>query len=282
VFVSQPEADITEIAMPSELGSTSDVLAGSMSHSKCIISLAGSRYRTDQYTADLPNLLKMGQEYDRVTLQDIFSEQQLILANYQEMDTFIKRQVNLWLERDQEWKHQLTQDNRWRVSVDERLQIILDLLGQSVLTAPQPVSPPYTQSISPSFAHPAPSSFAHPSFGQPIPSSFGQPVPSSFGQPVSSSFGQPVLSSFGQPVPQAFGHSVQTAANDNLGSHFGQYQIATHFQPLLRKAMDLQALMEEGFLQEGLPDRISLLIQLKLNHFVLKAWIHVSTSNYTL
>jgi hypothetical protein len=42
VIVSQPEAAIAdlEIAMPSEYGSSSDV-AGSMSNSKLIISLAG-------------------------------------------------------------------------------------------------------------------------------------------------------------------------------------------------------------------------------------------------
>jgi hypothetical protein len=195
----------------------------------------------------------VGQEYDHLTLLEIFNEQKFLAANYQELDALMKQQVHLCMEHDQEWKHQQTQDNRWRASVDDKLQTIFDFLGQSVLTVPQPVSPSFTQPILP--------------FGQHIPSSIGQPVLSSFGHPVPSSFtgSQPVLQTFGQPVPQTFSQPVplsfnqpapQTFANDNLGSHFGQYQITTQLRLLLRKANDLQALMEEGFLQEGLPDWI--------------------------
>lgn len=180
----------------------------------------------------------MGQD-NHVTLQDVFSEQQLLSANYQELDTFVK--------------HQVDQDNRWRVSVDAKLQTILDLLGQSLQTVPQPVSPSFGQSFTPSFGQPVSPSFGHsfpPSFGQPGPSSFTHPVPSSFAHP--SSLNQAVPSSYAQPVPStSFGHSVQMAATDNLGSHFGQFYFSDDNSAAEN---DSQALREEGFHQEGLPE----------------------------
>jgi hypothetical protein len=82
---------------------------------------------TSQHTADLPQL-KIGEEDDRVT--QIFASQKHLAAKYQELETLVKKQVQLWQERDVQWTQKSSQDTHWRTTIDGKLQTILNVLGQ--------------------------------------------------------------------------------------------------------------------------------------------------------
>jgi hypothetical protein len=74
----------------------------------------------------------MGQG-DRLT--QTFTGEQHLAAKYQELDMLVMQHMDLWQERDDEWKERLAGDTDWRNEIDGKLQTILDLLNYSVLTS---------------------------------------------------------------------------------------------------------------------------------------------------
>jgi len=198
-------------------------------------------------TAELPNR-NMNQEDDY--LASILSSHQHLMAKYQDLDSFIKQQVLLWQDRDDQWTQKLAQDSEWRTTIEEKLDIILNLLGHG-----QP--PPLDQAPSNLGQHlgHSPPHFFQPSqnvqLGQPLqpPQNFqvGQGPPT-YHHPQTyqpSTLGQ-YPPTYGQTTP------LQTVVGDSLGSYFGQYLTTTQLW-LLQITDDLQG--HDGGRMSAIPPR---------------------------